>query len=329
MNNKAKGSGVALYLHNSMNGTILDELSQSTLNLETIFVSITNTSSPITVGVVYRPPSASHVDSLNEFKRIIALPPRNPTYILGDFNVNLFENNSKVTDFEDLILTEGLTPLISTYTHHRPNSSRSCIDNILTNSVENVLHSGTVTNRISHHLPVFQFSAFYMPKTEKEKIPQFYDFSNSNLDKFVGMLSDGRLESDENFDDFAHTYQSCLDTSCKLEKPQYSKRNRNNNTWITDAIIQSIKTKDELYDDWNKTRNKVNPGGDANLYLNYSSYRFELKHIIKAAQKNFYGSKFLECKGDSKKTWRIINELRGKSRKSTKPQFIINNERII
>ena len=143
------------------------------------------------------------------------------------------------------------------------------------------------------------------------------------------MLSDGSLESDENFDDFAHTYQSCLDTSCKLEKPLYSKRNRSNNPWITDAIIQSIKTKDELYDDWNKTRSKVNPGGDANLYLNYSSYRFKLKHIIKAAQKNFYGSKFLECKGDSKKTWPIINELRGKSRKSTKPQFIINNERII
>ena len=36
-----------------------------------------------------------------------------------------------------------------------------------------------------------------------------------------------------------------------------------------------------------------------------------------------------ECQGDSKKMWRVINEVRGKRRKQIKPSFLINNERII
>ena len=33
--------------------------------------------------------------------------------------------------------------------------------------------------------------------------------------------------------------------------------------------------------------------------------------------------------GNPKKTWELINQIRGSMKKSIKPQFIINNERII
>ena len=50
---KKKGTGVALYTHTSLNATINSELSQTTPNLETLFVTISNNGNPITVGVLY------------------------------------------------------------------------------------------------------------------------------------------------------------------------------------------------------------------------------------------------------------------------------------
>ena len=54
----------------------------------------------------------------------------------------------------------------------------------------------------------------------------------------------------------------------------------------------------------------------------YRSYRITLKHAITAAKTSTYH------KGDIKKTWCIINELRGKRNSSLKPKFIIDNQQI-
>ena len=36
-----------------------------------------------------------------------------------------------------------------------------------------------------------------------------------------------------------------------------------------------------------------------------------------------------EVSGDPKKMWQIINQIRGKCKKVIKPQFLINNEKVI
>ena len=42
-----------------------------------------------------------------------------------------------------------------------------------------------------------------------------------------------------------------------------------------------------------------------------------------------YANEFEKCNGNPKKTWDIINKLRGKSRNSNPPSFIIDNEQVI
>ena len=51
--------------------------------------------------------------------------------------------------------------------------------------------------------------------------------------------------------------------------------------------------------------------------------------MIKYAKSNYYHNKISENYGDMKKTWAVINDLRGKKKRSVKPEFIIDNERII
>ena len=75
--------------------------------------------------------------------------------IMGDFNMNLFMDNKQRSLFEEIVLCNGFTPTISVATHLKPNTKLSCIDNILTNNVENVLKSGVIETHISHHRSLY------------------------------------------------------------------------------------------------------------------------------------------------------------------------------
>ena len=64
-------------------------------------------------------------------------------------------------------------------------------------------------------------------------------------------------------------------------------------------------------------------------YERYKCYRRYLKKIIKIAKKSYYSKRFENVenvKGDLKKTWTLINELRGKVKQNIKASFILNGE---
>ena len=104
-----------------------------------------------------------------------------------------------------------------------------------------------------------------------------------------------------------------------------SKRNRIENPWIT-AIIASIKKNDFLYKKWQKSiKRHKNKEGDPPLYNDYKEYRKILKKVIKCAKKDEFFKKFDKADGNSKETWKIINEIRGKRKTRIKPSFIIND----
>ena len=144
-----------------------------------------------------------------------------------------------------------MSPLISIPTHHKPGCQPSCIDNILSNDMENCISSGTLSTCISHHQAVFQIlkSPLKHLKAEKQKYVQYYDYCNSNVEKFVNSLSN-ELTRDppSNFSDFSAVFNRNLDESCKLSQPKFSKRTAKEKPWITPALITSINRKHELYE---------------------------------------------------------------------------------
>ena len=341
--NKSKGTGVALYLDDSLNGVVNDQVSWVSKNLETLFVTI-QSDKPVHIGVVYRPPSGSALEALEELRKVFELCPNENVHILGDFNLNLHDETSAlVNDFENLILGAGMTPLISISTHYKPGCKPSCIDNILTNDIENLVLSGTLNTCISHHHAVFHVlkSPLMQIREEKQKFAQYYDYCNRNVNKFLESLNE-ELTRDppSNFSDFSSLFNCHLDKACKLEKPRFSKRTAKEKPWITCGLISSINRKHELYDLW-KTAEKVKclceSGTDGRCQPcietlrrreEFRDHRRLLNHLINCAKRKYHGEKIQECSGDSKKTWQIINELRGKKRRQVKPNFIIDNERI-
>ena len=87
--------------------------------------------------------------------------------------------------------------------------------------------------------------------------------------------------------------------------------------------------KEELYNNWKSTCSKKNPNGDRNVHKIFSDYRRTLKHIINFEKSKYNNQKFTEASGNPKKTWELINQIRGKRKKTMKPSFIIDNKRIV
>ena len=326
---KQSGTGVALYIHNSLNGIVIPEVSHCTTHIESLFVKITNTEQPLYFGVVYRPNDGDKSLFYDELEHIFDFLPDKGTFLMGDFNINLF-NKVPDSDYEETIYSSGFAPLISIATHIRSNSKPSCIDNIISNEAKNTIFTGTLSDNITHHLPIFQFSQIKCPREVIEKHTQYYDFRNTNIHSFVKELGPAitNIRPSTNFSDFTDLFTCTLDKHYKLNKPKTTKRTFQNNPWITEGIIDAIQRKHELKKIWTKSITKSYPLGNPQLRDKFKKYRRVLTQIISRAKKKHLSKKFAECKDDRKKTWGIINEIRGNSKKSLKPSFIIDKKRV-
>ena len=337
--NKSKGTGVAIYAADHLNVEIIENIGGCLPDIESLFVRVTlpNNECPMTYGVVYRPPNSNFDTFLNEFNLLNQLLPKSNTRILGDFNldllkINTMSGNNACTQFEDSFLKAGLTPVISIPTHRREGCKPSCIDNILTSNPENVFLSGTIDLLTNDHLAVFEITNV-STKTEpkQEKHVRFYEYSNKNLEQFVKKLESdlNNIDSINEFSEFTEIFHGALDSTCKLLRPKTTKRTFQNNPWITDSIKTAIDRKHEMKEEWvNSIDKKTRPLGDQCLKKRFTDYRRVLKAVINSAKNSYNCNRILDSKHDRKKTWQVINELRGKSKKIIKPTIVIDNQKI-
>jgi len=331
--NKNKGSGVAMYILKNINFTVNDSMSVCDENIEALFINITGMDKPTTVGVIYRPPNGD-IDRFNaEFESILTDLKGSDGYIMGDFNINLHNIHSTPHHkYEELIITSGFTPLVSIPTHHQPGCRATCIDNILTNISEQVVVSGTIETHVSNHSAVFQITEKMAPtKKGTGKITIHYEYSNENIEKFCKILDEQVRTSQSmtnNFTEFTKIFQDSIDQGCKLATPKTTKRNAITNPWITSGLIKSISYRDNLYKDWKKSISNKSKSGDPIKYEKYKEYRKRLNKIIVLAKRNHIHKAFDDNKGNSKKTWEIINKLRGKEKSDIKASFFIDNKLI-
>ena len=330
---KKKGTGVSLYVSDRLNAVIIENLSHCTKDIECLFVEITLSSGDkLTYGVAYRPPNGCSETFCQTLEDISKQLSGKKFHILGDFNSNLLNVQTSSQLFEDTLLRNNMYPTISLSTHFRPNCKSSCIDNILTSEIDHVLLSGVLNDRIGDHAFIFTFTSIPTENsTEKLKHVRYYDYSSSKLTNFVNELEVkvNDLTPSVNFNEFLDCFNETLDKHCKLDEPKVTKRTPKLNPWITDGIIVSVERKHELCRDWSSTVTNRNPEGNVLLYKVFSDYRRMLKSIIKVAKRSYYCNEIHKNIENSKKTWQIINELRGKKKKQSKPPFIINNERIM
>ena len=250
---KSKGSGVCIYVHDSLNATVNQQLSTTSQNLETLYVTVNQGDTKVNVGVLYRSPNGDSTKFNEEYSLIMSKFPKNiKTITLGDFNYDLLKSqihHGDTKNFENTMLSFGFLPLISRPTHSINIGQCSCIDNIFTDDIESVTFTGVVDDQASHHKPIFAFFNFNVATSDnmsKPKQIQNYDFSKKNIATLTEnlktrehLLVDEKLE----FEEFFEIFSSAIDSCCKLDKPKLTKRNPVNNPWICDSVVEAIHRK--------------------------------------------------------------------------------------
>ena len=336
--NKRSGSGLGIYIRNDMDSCEAPEFSHCSKNMESFFIVTKNTKKPITLGVVYRPPSGNESEFHAEFETLLKALPRKNVMISGDFNMDLFSENKK---YENMLYSNGYIPTISIATNQKPGCRPTCIDNIFVNNWDEIICSGALSNKITSHSPVFAtINTEFLSSNDSNKSSPKYDLSDKNLNIFLEKLSNilthdqyTKINSMEGehieqlFCDFAELFESTMKESLVVpDEVLSSKRNVFMNPWITPGIIASVQTKCSLYTDWKDTVTNTNPSGDCDIYEKYSNFRRKLKYVIRSAKNSYYGKKFQKHNGDMKKTWQLINEIRGKTKKKAKPYFMVDGQ---
>ena len=214
-------------------------------------------------------------------------------------------------NYEDIIFAAGFAPTISLVTHEMPHCNGTCIDNIFSNSYDDIILSGTISDKISHHLPIYCITQLgtidNIGEKHNNKGP-IYDYSNNNMDSFLHIISHELAENPPDnidFTQFVNVLKNTIEKSFISDSPKKTKRTRQQNPWITQGIITSVKQKHMLYKAWRKSVTKDNKSGNIDDYIVYQKYRKILKYSIKSAKKKFYHNQFDNVKGDLKKNMGI------------------------
>ena len=273
----------------------------------------------ILVCYVYRPPN-SLISWFNNFSKQLELASKNryETILLGDFNVDLtshsYSNERNV--LQDIIQLKSYTQIIDEYTRVTA-SSLSLIDHIYVTNVDNVKNSSVHKMSLSDH---YAISLTWKKPQNKSVGNSCIHYRDSNHFDPNNFMQDFNIlmHLNDSFNDSVNVMvenmtKAFLDMLNK-HAPIKSKRIRHQNqpAWFTKDIKEAILERER-----SKKRHKFNE---------YRNHRNKVVKMIKNAKSKHYHRAIPESRGNSKKLWKEMHELTGKTTKTSPMFLMIDNE---
>ena len=228
-------------------------------DLESVFIEIINKESKNTiVGCIHKHPKLATDEFNNQF-----LSPMiekvsfgiKEVYQMGDFTLNLlnYESNQETADFLNNMHSNSLVPYITLPTRITPRS-KTLIDNIFVNEINEAALSGNLVTDISDHHAQFLITPKIL-ENNPNTVTLRRSYKNFNNELFKNDLLktewDSLLKTNLNdvnfsFEQFLLKLNNLLDIYAPFK---YSKRKneKHNKPWITNGIANSIRKKNNLY----------------------------------------------------------------------------------
>ena len=173
------------------------------------FVEIVQSgTSNIIIGCVYRPPNTDlslFNDEIFNMLNVIGRNSKKPSFIMGDFNMDLLHSGShpQTGVFLNNFLSHSFLPTI----HHPTRiteTSATLLDNIFTNNIRYKMKTGIVYSDISDHLPIIMHVDFNLRRNKPfVRCKRFYN--EDSVDNFKCALSNENWDEVCNNPDVSHT----------------------------------------------------------------------------------------------------------------------------
>lgn len=306
--------GVVIYVRNGIEHTvevIADHDIFKILNCQIKF----NDKITLLISAVYRCHDLSETKLIATMKKLMCYKKVRHHFIIGDFNINILNNDIFSDELLNSCYSAGFYPLFKTVT--RPNDANgTCIDNMYVKTnleIAAYKHEQLFTD----HYPLI--CAFNCDSIQSSPSPKLNNkiINNKKLLEIAANIDWKKYDhiSDPNIsiDSLIKDIHFCVDNATFSPTKSKSKPRK---LWMTSALLKSIKHKEFLYNIW-----KRNKQSDL-LKVEYKTYEKILQKVIKAAKNNYEINKAKRSSENSKKLWSYINDKLGNKTKSCKIEKI-------
>jgi hypothetical protein len=341
------GGGVCNYIRNDIiYEQIENHMLSKLLSFEGIVtklkLNIARSSHTIFLLTIYRPPNTcleqynNDIDNLlHELNKSVGM--KNSLVVVGDFNIDLIKisQHKHTLNFFNILLAHNLVPTITKPTRITEFSS-TLIDNIfITNHpfAKFSFTSGIIYSDLSDHFPCFinlNLNSAELTNNYNSNNPTATrKYNSQNYAKFAQLLklinwdkyNNWTNKSDVNayFDFFHKEFSTIFDQAFPLITSIKANAKSQNRPWLTSAIINSCKTKNNLYIIYKKYPSLLN-------LTNYKNYNKKLQQCLRLAEQKHYLIKLQNTKDDTKAKWLLINQILNRNNLNSYPiSFTINN----
>ena len=328
------GGGVALYIDCELNFKIREDLNCFSDTLESLFVEITvPKAKDIIAGVMYKPPSANHIEFLNIFQNqlIQMTPDKKVCCISGDFNINLLNHTNPGSQaLMDLATSYSFLPIIDKPTRIT-DISATLIDNFFTNILPSP-KSGILLADISDHLPIFmriQSCNFKSPVNNSTSV-HTRNYTRDNLQRLNADLNSTDWtniytcnNSEQAFNYFVDHFSYLYDKNIPfISHNRVKSKSKPNAPWITKSLLKSINKKNKLYRRYLDHPTNIRK-------IKYTRYKNTLTSLLRLSKKDYFAHQFEKEKNNIRNTWKVINSVLNNKMSSCTVNSIMHEGKLI
>ena len=318
------GGGLVLYIKENIEYKRRVDLEDNLcFTVETIWVELKLTCTPILLCLAYRPPKYNStftnqwIQSIEQCL-VSAYSENKPIVLMGDINVDLandrtYEKGFK-NDWLDVITNFDVQQYVTEYTRVTENTA-SLIDHIYVSNDLKVVNCTVVKSGLSdHYIPFAVLNTKLTPPSDamsgQRKLISYRNYKNfdnvklSN-DLMVAKWHDVNLGICDDISiaisSFVSEFTSIVDKHIPLVQKRVKRIKQPG--WITPELLKSFSLRDSA-----KARHD---------YENYKYWRNHSTYLLRKSKQEFYYNLIEQSQNNHAANAKILNELSNKSKKST------------
>ena len=323
-NSLSRAGGVAIYIKIGIKFLKRPELCTTDNIHEIIFIELVNSKKNMKnslFGVVYRHPQNPIVNFHEKFSdKLDKIMIENKyVYITGDANIDLLKINTSthINNYSNMLSSYNICNTVKLATRVC-NKSQTLIDHFYTNNINNINKASVLITDISDHyallVTIKKTKSHIIPTKNGPLVYRSYnalDIDNLKFDTTVmtkqlwysyNSLKD--LDIHQKFDMLTTGIRSVFDKHAPLKKLSRKQKQLRMKPWITKEITKAIRIRNKMYQNLHNNKFK-----DTELHKQYKKYRNILTNTKEKSKQNYFKNEFKNCKGDSAKTWKVINNI--------------------
>ena len=306
------GGGVAILLEKSLRSRLRPDLHVESIHLEHIVVELKTDRDNILLVSGYRPPNANYKVFIKEYTALLIKLKKLKQHkiIFGiDHNLDLLKTHlhKQTSQFLEKNIELDLVPSISKPTRITRKTA-TLIDNvIISQSLQAQMCPHLIVEDISDHLPILILLKDLNKSVRGSNLIKIRNVNTINLEKIgsdIRRHNWQKLLSNSNASQSFSTFHKILCDTIDKHAPETIKRINAKkiikNPWITSGIMKSLSKQWQMF--------KAHLKADISTF-NYRKYRNNLQSIIRFSKHRYLHEKCSEYRRDSKKLWRLINDL--------------------